>query len=450
MQGKTMHDEVNSMLARIVAGAEGEDQEPEQGIHAGEEPVPLQDIYVYIVREHDEEPDQLSADGVVETTLARQKPPLRAIAMWFFALLLPLSSIAFQLYVTFHPFIATITILPKSQQVTLSGSMQLGRLLNPITLSDSQTVPTTGTGHQNAKAAAGFITFYNGQFTSVTIPAGILITSASGIQIITDQVASIPAGNPPTYGKVTVSAHSLLFGTRGNLPAYTINQACCANAVLATNTSAFTGGQDERSFQTVAKADIANAASPLTTTLSARSTAVLYGQLQPGEKLLPLPCSRTISPDHQVGQEATLVTVTVSETCRAVAYSSTQLQSKALQRATSKALTHLGTGYRLRGDFTVTVMKAVTTRPTPILMFSSQSTWVYVLSAKEQERIKALLAGKTKQDAPKLLAALPGIRSVAMQWDENTKLPKDPKYIHLVLLDKPAGRQLLAPSRTDR
>ena len=44
------------------------------------------------------------------------------------------------------------------------------------------------------------------------------------MQVITDQTATIPAGNPPMYGQVTVSAHTLNPGGRGNIPAYDIDQ----------------------------------------------------------------------------------------------------------------------------------------------------------------------------------------------------------------------------------
>src|SRR2546423_15308488 len=141
----------------------------------------------------------------------------------------------------------------------------MGRLLNPITLSQSATAGTTGKGHQDSTKATGTITVYNGQFTSQTIQAGTILTGADGVQIITDQDAPIPAANPPIFGQVTVSAHAVQAGSKGNIPAYDINSACCFASVLAKNPDNFTGGQDERNFPTVAKADIASTATPLKT-----------------------------------------------------------------------------------------------------------------------------------------------------------------------------------------
>src|SRR5437016_4757813 len=173
MQGNNIQEEVNSILARMDGNGGEDEKAPEQSIPI-EGPEPIQDIYVLVVREH-EEPDQPQETEIIETALATQKPSLLAIAVCFFALALPISSIAFQLYLAFHPFTATVTILPKSQVVTLSGTVQLGGILSPITLTHSQSVPTTGRGHQDARAATGFITFYNGQLQSITVAAGTIV-----------------------------------------------------------------------------------------------------------------------------------------------------------------------------------------------------------------------------------------------------------------------------------
>lgn len=144
---------------------------------------------------------------------------------------------------------ATVTIIPVEQHISTSATIQVqGRALTPLTLSESQTVAATGHKHQNATQAQGTITFYNGLFTSQTIAAGTVLTGADGMQVVTDQPAVIPAGTPPIYGHVTVSAHALNPGSQGNIASYDINQACCLTSVLAKNTQAFTGGETRRIF----------------------------------------------------------------------------------------------------------------------------------------------------------------------------------------------------------
>jgi hypothetical protein len=186
-----MTNDLEDELQRFVARMENQEnpQTP---------PEAIQDIYVLIVREQEEDQTQ-----IVDSTPV---PPqhvsfLPAYAICCFYFLLILSTLVFQCYCILNPLVATITIIPRSQQVTLSGTFQLGRVLHPITISQSQTTQATGKGHQDAKAATGFITLYNGQFQIVTIAAGTILTGTSGIQVVIDQDASIPAANRQSLDK---------------------------------------------------------------------------------------------------------------------------------------------------------------------------------------------------------------------------------------------------------
>lgn len=211
------------------------------------------------------------------------------------SLVLIVATIALQLYCVANPPIATVTIIPKSQTVTLNGTMQLGRVLPPLTISQSQTTKATGTGHQDAKQA----------------------------------------------------------------------QACCAASVLAKNISAFTGGQDARTYTTVTHNDIHNISTVLKTTLAASMQGALQGELSPKEQLHLLPCSPTVSRDHQIGDEAKTVTVTVSQTCSAVAYNREELQTKATTFLATQARKKSGAGYSLFGTVRVTVTDATITHTPP-------------------------------------------------------------------------------------
>jgi hypothetical protein len=375
--------------------------------------------------------------------LNEKKITRHALLTVSFYLFLILSGLLLQSSMSFTPPTVTITIIAKSQQLSVNGTLQLGRMINAITLSQSQTAPTTGRGHQDARAATGFITFYNGQLQSVTVPAGTMLTGDSGIEIVTDQNAYIPAERqtiPPTLGQTTISAHTVLPGIRGNIPPGDINQSCCAASVLAQNTAQFHGGQDERNFQTVTQADINGVATALQTTLIQSMQGALQAQLQPDEQLQLLPCSPTLTADHHIGEEAVQIRVTASETCMAAAYNEQRLQTQAKDILTAQAYKTLGAGYSLLGDLQVTVKQATTTTsvlrnsPTPpvTLSFSCVGTWVYALANADQEHIKSLIAGHTKQEALHMLKALPGIESASINWG-SAVLPKDSAHIHFVI-----------------
>ena len=160
----------------------------------------------------------------------------------------------------------------------------------------------------------------------------------------------------------------------------------------------------------------------------------LQGELKNGEALQTNPCTSTTTADHQTGQEATQVKVTQSETCSAVAYNAQLLETRVMQLLIIQAEKKLGTGYSELGNPQVSVTAASTQNKKVVVSFNALGLWVYGLATKEQQYIKKIVAGKTKENAMQLLSALPGIERAAIQWSDDTKLPKNVQYIHLVII----------------
>jgi hypothetical protein len=431
-----MTNNLEGQVQKLLAGMDKHNgQEVETGIPGNEATDGIQDIYVLIVREHEEEEQA----QIVDSVPVKNKPEYMAFLPACVFLLVIVSSLTFQLYCIVNPPIAIITIIPKSQPVTLTGTLQLGRVLQPLTISQSQNTATTGKEHQHAKAATGTVTFYNGQQTDQTIAQGSMITGSDGVSIETTQSATIPPGNPATgYGTATVTAQAVVAGSNGNIQAGDVNTTL-ALAVFVKNNQ-FTGGQDERTFQTVARSDIVNTALPLKTAVTQSMQGALQGQLRPQEQLFILPCTPTVLSDHGIGQEAIQVKVTVSQTCSAVAYSSQDLAKKATAFLSSQALHKTGAGYSLFGAVQVSVKQArVTsvTKPLVFVIFKASGTWIYGLSNIAQEQIKHLIVGKTTQQAGKLLASLTGIEQVSIRFTgfgDATKLPKQSSNIHMAFI----------------
>jgi hypothetical protein len=112
------------------------EQDPEEEIQ--------ETIHVYFVRE---QAAPQKDERIVESTTPRSPQStsdLPAYITCLFFLCLILSCLGFQLYLVFNPPTVYVTLVPRSQAVALSSTLQLGRVLVPITLSQSQTVPTTG------------------------------------------------------------------------------------------------------------------------------------------------------------------------------------------------------------------------------------------------------------------------------------------------------------------
>ncbi len=389
-----------------------------------------------------------SPEASEEHTPPKQKP------YW---LLIPFTVLACLVFVAVSSLVplltpsATVTIIPIERSITTTAAIKVqARAIAPLTLSQSITVPATGKRQQAATRAAGTITFYNGLLTFQTIAKGTILTGSDGVQIVTDQAATIPAANPPLEGHITVSAHALSIGASGNIPVLDINQACCATSVLAKNTTVFTGGRNARAYSVVTKSDLASAEAAIQATLTKSAQAALTTQLYPGEALITPPCKLTVSSDHKPGTEASQVTVTVSETCRGIAYISHDVYASATQMITKDAAKRLGSGYSPIGDIQTTIVKATapsTRQGKAQIIVQVTGTWAYQITPRIQEQLAALLAEKTKQQALAILLQFPGIAGAQITLrGGNQTLPQDLKAIRILVQYNPDQIQMLVSS----
>ena len=334
----------------------------------------------------------------------------------------------------FHPT-ATVTIIPTVATVTATVTVEVqGRSLAPVTTSQAKTVPATGTGHQDARAASGSITFYNGYTAAQAIPAGTLLQTASGIQIVTDADATIPAANPPMQGQATVPAHALETGLAGNIKAYSIYGACCRAYILAENITAFTGGQIARDFQAATQSDIDHAVAPMKTSLMQSVQSVLQAQLRQGEALVPSPCTPIISSDHKAGEEAAQVSVVVTYSCMGYAYQAEDVQAQTTHILTAAARQQLGDGYIVTGASRVTVTGASTSGSLLHLGIKVRGAMAYQLGQAQLQAIKNHIAGMDKAEAAAWIDRLAGIKAVSIDVSAGTALPQEASAIRCTLL----------------
>jgi hypothetical protein len=341
---------------------------------------------------------------------------------------------------------ATITIVTVSKPIRTSSTLTVitgqvpkagqiaGRQLAAITMSQQRTIATTGTVHQDAQAAHGLITFYNAATYSQVIPAGTILTGTNGTQIVTEQDATLPAVSYPTLGETTVLAHALTAGPAGDIAAGDIYGPCCRLNVSAVS-SAFTGGQNARSYPTVTPHDITTAAASVTRTVMQSEQAALQTQVNSEETLItPLPCQENITPNHQPGTEATQVTITVSETCTGTVYDTPQYQTQLTQMMDQQAA-KLGQGYSLTGAIQSTITYTTQHQNTVMLHVTSAATYAYQMSQDEQQQLAELVAGRNTAQATTMLLQVPGLQNVAITTTtKNNTLPTDARQIHIIWL----------------
>ncbi|TMD60206.1 MAG: hypothetical protein E6I97_28040, partial [Chloroflexi bacterium] len=211
-----------------------------------------------------------------------------------------------------------------SGQPDIAKRQVSARRLSFTTQPQSKTASATGFVNTPATHATGTLTFVNGSFAPYGVTAGTIFTDAHGVQIANDILAYIPAADPNTgFGRVTVPAHAVTPGSRGNISAFDFsNMICCGNSsVEVSNTVAFTGGQDPQKYIAVQQSDIDNAAKALKQPLLQSALSSLNGLKHPNEQFVKTPtCTTNVTSNHQAGDRATSVTVTVTATCSGEVY----------------------------------------------------------------------------------------------------------------------------------
>lgn len=297
------------------------------------------------------------------------------------------------------------------------------RTLPSVTITRSATITTTGTGHQDARAATGTLIFYNGQLQSVTVPRGSVFTGRDGEQVVTTQDVAIPAADPsttpPTYGQATVYAQAVHKGASGNIQAFDINGSCCATSAIVKDLTSFHNGQDAKDYKAVAAQDLTALTETVNNTVTRAFTSAF--PLQQGEVALPTQCHTVTTANHQIGDEAQSVTLTASKTCSAVAYNSQQLTRQATAAFTQ---TKPGAKYHIIGSVLTTV------RSVSPFSVTIKGSWSFTFSQDYEQLLAQQIAGDTPAQARKVLLRTGVISSASVP----STLPPEATYINFLVL----------------
>jgi hypothetical protein len=303
-----------------------------------------------------------------------------------------------------------------------------------MSFTKTKTVPATGHAHDDATSAAGVLTFYNADSQSYTISAGETFTTPNGQTVVTDTTVTVQAAVLPEVGIAVSAAHVIQAGRNGNIAAHTIDTRCCGSQfITATNTSAFSGGMDARTYSFIQSSDIQNASSDLVTSLTSEATAALQQQARRGEQLVTPLCTPRTTSSQDPGAEGASVTVSVTQTCTSVAYALTSLQ----QVATSTLAQMTNPHYQQEGAVQVTVNGSTYADQTALLNVSLSGAWVYHFTQAQLVQFAHHIAGESQQQAQATLAKGDGIASVSIhvqRLDFKDLLPTDPQHINLLIV----------------
>src|SRR6266516_2899704 len=142
-----------------------------------EEPISTPDV-----EQTDSEPIDGSFSEEIEGEVVDAPKPRGVPIKWLIPIGVGALLIALTVLVVVLPIIqasATILITPDRQRLDVSTTLSIqARKLFTRSLTLAQTVKTTGTAHQHASVATGYLTFYNSLPSPQTVPAGTMITAA--------------------------------------------------------------------------------------------------------------------------------------------------------------------------------------------------------------------------------------------------------------------------------
>jgi hypothetical protein len=145
------------------------------------------------------------------------------------------------------------------------------------TFSITVAIIPTGVKVYSATTAHGILTITNGSIVSETLPKGMIVGAA-----VLDYSVFVPAGSANGYGYATVSAHALVSGKQGNIPAYGIDNVKNAS-IYIRNLSTFIGGKDAYSVKFATSNDRNIALSKARAILASNITGLHY------------PCKETVN-----------------------------------------------------------------------------------------------------------------------------------------------------------
>jgi hypothetical protein len=345
---------------------------------------------------------------------------------------------------------ATVTITPDTQTfqqpyqiaavTTLANHAQRqvqARFLSITTPSRTKTVAATGTGSYPAQHALGTLTFYNALSEEQKVSKGTVFTDNKGVQVISEEDATVPPATPPEEGIVTIQARALLAGAKGNTFQLTTTQPCCFPGISVKGNNDFHGGRDAHNYTYVQQSDIEAATSALAATVLSAGQNALKAQMAPGERLVADPqCLSDVAFDHPAGEQATKLTVTLQITCTGEVYDLQAAQQQAESLFKADIDKRVGPGYAPLNHVATTVnsVQKKDASGTLQLQITAAGAWSYQFQNEQKQTFARLIAGQQVSQAVAKLMQQPGVRKakIDLSLAYNNTLPADPGRITII------------------
>jgi len=331
-----------------------------------------------------------------------------------------------------------LTASPQVRQPNLETRVIPDRTISSTAM-DSRTVATTGSKSTPGAQAGGSVRFDNSSQSTFSVPAGIIFTTTTGVQVKLTQPVEVPPHKNRQDGTVTGPAVAVFPGVSGNIPANTLDTTCCNDQVVVSNPDPFAGGVDPRVVHVVTQAELDGVSNELHTQLQQRALQQLQRQFAANEveDAQPTYVTKVVS-DSLVGAQENQVRVQVSVSASVLVYNRAMARQLAKQLLSKQAIILLDSNYQLKGSPAVSTPVIVQPGSHGLiyLSVSVHGLWIYKLSSQQINSWLQSIKGATPTLARAYLTSQPGIAGVQIQLPFGTDhLPVSVNSIKIVLVN---------------
>jgi len=308
-----------------------------------------------------------------------------------------------------------------------------------VTAIASRTTATSGIKSIPGTQSSGSILIDNSSPSAYSLPAGIVFTTTTGVEVKLRQSVMVPPRNEGQDGSISASAVAVFPGVTGNIAANALNTMCCGDHLTVSNPQSFSGGVDPHDVRIVTQVDIDSVRNTLVAQLRRQALQQLQKQIAANEAEAGQPTyvTRVVS-DSVPGTQVDEVRVQVSVLATAFVYNQTTARLVAAQLLNKQATLQLDSHYLLKGVPTIANPVVVQQSQNGIiyLSVSAHGLWIHKFSSQQIGQWQQSIKGATPILAKTYLVTQPGVSNVEIQLPFGADhLPASVDQIRIVLVN---------------
>jgi hypothetical protein len=149
----------------------------------------------------------------------------------------------------------------------------------------------------------------------------------------------------------------------------------------------------------------------------------------------PIPCTTSSQSNHRVGDEATNLSVTVTQNCTIASYSPQAFNKRLMTEFSQSILHQFGIGYTLLGSPTSHVTDTEIQPGQIEFQVAAMALYGLDFSASKTNQLSEQIAGKSRQATVNILKRETGVDKITLDLpNDMNSLPTDTTKIHFIVI----------------